>query len=367
MKKTIQEVVGEFGLLELPVEAEENPVNLDYIRQTNPFLVVCLGLGRDSVALLILLKSLDLRPDLIVFSDLGMEKDSTYAYLPVLEKWLAAAGFPPVEVIKASRLRDLSFEHHLFRLGIFPSLAYGKHRCSVMWKIEVIDEFLNRHPAFQNALLHRREVVKCVGFEKGEEYRAERKKSANGASFALDPGQRVWFPLIEHNLTLTDCIRLIEREIGSVPPKSSCYLCPAMKPDEIEALEQTEPEKFFKALVLEYLVQHNTVVLPGRVQGLSFGKKWSELAPARKYLPAVETAVAGFKLERTLQDGLRHGEHWKGKARRVDLFLQFFNQENLALFLSGGVLPAPLREQIEASFSIEALNPDLSANLLFAL
>lgn len=354
MKKTVSDIAERYSLIDISREGSAadsgSGSNLELIRRDNKFLVVCLGLGRDSVAMLLLLKQLELRPDLIVFSDLGMEKDDTYAFLPVLSKWLKTVGFPPVDVLRSCRNRDESFEHHLFRLGIFPSLAYGNHRCSVMWKIEVIEQFLTSHPAIHRALVDRREIVKCIGFEAGEEYRADRNaKHAKDAGSSFQSGSigSVWFPLIEQGLTLSDCIDLIRKELGQVPPKSSCYLCPAMQVSEIEELEISDPAKFFKALVLEHLVQTNSVVIPGRVQGLKFGAKWSELPAAERYLPAVSVAADLFSLARTVEDGVRVGDGWRPKAHRVDVFLRFFsNRRNLESFLRTLTIPPAVARKL---------------------
>lgn len=70
-------------------------------------------------------------------------------------------------VIKAERTRDRSFEHHLFRLDVFPALTYGSHACAVAWKIQVIDKFLKNHPSCQDARRQNREIVKAVGYETG--------------------------------------------------------------------------------------------------------------------------------------------------------------------------------------------------------
>ena len=65
-----------------------------------PPLVVSCGLGVDSVSMLIGMRARGIVPDLILFADTGDEKPETYAYLPILQAWLAANGFPPVTVVR---------------------------------------------------------------------------------------------------------------------------------------------------------------------------------------------------------------------------------------------------------------------------
>ena len=58
-----------------------------------PF-VVAYGMGVDSTAMLIGLSGIGIRPDLILFADVGGEKDETYAYQTIMDQFLESAGFP---------------------------------------------------------------------------------------------------------------------------------------------------------------------------------------------------------------------------------------------------------------------------------
>lgn len=60
-------------------------------------LVVCYGMGRDSTAMLVGFKQRKIRPDLILFADVGAEREGTYAYLPVINQFEILFGSnPPV-------------------------------------------------------------------------------------------------------------------------------------------------------------------------------------------------------------------------------------------------------------------------------
>jgi hypothetical protein len=63
-------------------------------------LVVAYGLGVDSTALLVEFAQRGIRPDLILFADTGGEKPETYAYLPVIQDYLAGVGSPPVVTVR---------------------------------------------------------------------------------------------------------------------------------------------------------------------------------------------------------------------------------------------------------------------------
>ena len=59
-----------------------------------PPLVVAYGLGVDSTAMLIGLAQRGIRPDLILFADVGGEKPDTYLYAPIIRQWLRDVDFP---------------------------------------------------------------------------------------------------------------------------------------------------------------------------------------------------------------------------------------------------------------------------------
>src|SRR5215216_2891692 len=96
-RATVQPLFVHAGLVEPP----RPPITTALMmRADRPILVVALGLGRDSTALLVLLYELGIRPDLILFADTGGEKPETYAYVSVLNAWLVRVGFPLITVVR---------------------------------------------------------------------------------------------------------------------------------------------------------------------------------------------------------------------------------------------------------------------------
>src|SRR3712207_8674342 len=53
-----------------------------------------------STAMLVEFALRGIRPDLILFADTGGEKPETYAYLPVIQRYLARVGFPTVTTVR---------------------------------------------------------------------------------------------------------------------------------------------------------------------------------------------------------------------------------------------------------------------------
>ena len=331
--------------------------------KNKPFLIVSFGLGRDSTALLVKLGQLGIVPDLIVFADTGAEKDGSYAYLPIMNSYLRSIGFPEITIVKLHRRRDQNFETHLFRLGIFGSLTYGSHKCSATWKIDAIEAHLKTRRDVTEAKRQGRTIVRAIGFEKGEEYRAERNEKKkkeqqessckNGGAFALnfDSEYSTWLPLIELGMGFDEVLDSIWREGLSIPPKSSCYFCAGMREIEVYQLSQTEPHKFFRGLVLERLAQRNKIVPHvGRVQGIAFGKKWSDYECADPYIEKVEDAIEFFQLDREFADGdkNRSATGWMLKKARVELFIECFKTpERLFSFMNGETDLSAYAAQIE--------------------
>lgn len=335
-------------------ETPAEPITIDSFRTADkPYLIVSYGLGRDSSALIFKLAEFGVRPDLIAFCDLGGEKLESYAYLPVMNAYLKSIGFPEVTVIRLKRARDSDFEAHLFRLGIFASFNYGKsHACSATWKCDAQDAFLASYQPVIEAKRSGRKIVRAVGFEAGEERRikdvkkAESKSDCSDRSFSAfavraDSPYITWYPLIQWHLDFDGVLDTIWKSGMKMMPKSSCYFCPAMRPEETADLAEKEPHLFFKGLVLERIAQRNQIVPHiKRVQGLRFGAKWSDYEYAAPFLPYIDRVIDFFGLDRALDDAekSRKSVAWKKKAARVELFRACFaNADNLRDFLSGAM------------------------------
>lgn len=82
-----------------PTIYKEVPVTVDRPHPDWP-LVVAYGLGVNSTALLVEFVRRGIRPDLFLFADTGGEKPETYAYLPVVQRYLRRVKFPPVVTVR---------------------------------------------------------------------------------------------------------------------------------------------------------------------------------------------------------------------------------------------------------------------------
>ena len=63
-------------------------------------IIVAYGVGRDSTALIVEMQRRGIRPDAILFANIGSEKRETYEFIPVFSQWLTSHGFPRITVVR---------------------------------------------------------------------------------------------------------------------------------------------------------------------------------------------------------------------------------------------------------------------------
>lgn len=134
---------------------------------------------------------------------------------------------------------------------------------------EIADQkFCNHYPPYQKAWAAGKRVVKFIGYDAGEGYRRDKVLLGDLA----DRKYSKWYPLMEWGWTRDDCIRQIEAAGLPQPGKSSCFFCPSMKPNEITALRNQNPDLFRRALALEDNARKNLKT----VKGLGRNYSWRE-------------------------------------------------------------------------------------------
>jgi len=200
------------------------------------------GLGVDSTAIIVGFVKRGIRPDFILFADVGAEKESTYAYLPIIQDYLKRHHFPPVTVVKYEPKFSpyTTIEGNMVMNATLPGATFNMGSCTVKWKIKPQEKWEK-----QNV---KGTISKAIGFEAGEEYRQLR---ANDKAHAGQSGRtECIYPLIEWGWDRAECKARI-REAGlPVPPKSSCIFCPNLKPDELRDLTEDELGRIVRVEVM---------------------------------------------------------------------------------------------------------------------
>jgi hypothetical protein len=322
------------------------------------------------------------RPDLILFANTRGERDETYRYWDVLQSFLRRVGFSEAVEVEY-RVKDFKnwppyrgLEENCLTNGTLPSLAFGFKSCSLKWKAEAQNRYVEAWAPAAECWASGGRVRKIIGYDAGPKDIRRRNHAGNEA----DPQYEYWYPLIEWGWDRTRCaaevaaeglpgwdpcyltggpLRWIEK--GGIPMKSSCFFCPAMKGWEIRLLPK---DKLRRIVVLEarakprlegfmtqeqldarYAAQlaawekrgrtgktpkHKKVGDPGLVKGLWRGKRMTEFIVAEGLLPAeeVERLAASVPAEivRTQE------RHRAGEA--VESWDDFFEE------LAGEGLPA---------------------------
>lgn len=208
-----------------------------------------LGGGLDSWAMLLSEVSRGNKPDGAIFADVSDpehrdpgEWPGTYRYLrEVIAPWCRRQGIAFVWLsTKHSPIRgERSLFRYFERTGSMPSRM--SRLCTSAAKVERIQRYLaERYPG---------EIVEVwIGFEAGEEGRAERDPHAKGRDNQLRINR---FPLIERGLCRCRCEALVRRHGFPVPRKSACTFCPFSSRGDFQTLRDQLPSTFQRIEALE--------------------------------------------------------------------------------------------------------------------
>ncbi|MDA8221483.1 MAG: phosphoadenosine phosphosulfate reductase family protein [Desulfitobacterium hafniense] len=228
-------------------------------------LLVSYGVGTDSTAMLIEMIKRNVRPDVILFSDTSAERPETYSYLTMFSLFLFSNGFPLVTIVKA----PTKLEEACHKTKSLPALAYGFKTCSLRFKVEPQNKYINHHQLAIETWGKGEKIIKAIGYEYGEERRAKQspdKKYTN------------WYPLIEWEMDRDACIKTIADAGLPQPGKSSCFFCPSMKKSEILELRYSHPGLLKRALDMEQNAELTTI------PGLGRSYSWSDFIKHTEYM-----------------------------------------------------------------------------------
>ncbi len=224
-------------------------------------IIVAYGVGRDSTALLIEMQRRGIRPDAILFANIGSEKRQTYEYLPIFNEWLVAHDFPAVTVVRyqPKSAPYKSLEGNMTLNATLPGATFGKASCTMKFKIAPQEQWTRQWAPAQAAWAAGQRVVRMIGFEAGEEYRLRRADAkAHCGRFSESGRFEYQYPLIDWGLDLDRCKEVIESAGLPVPVKSACYFCPNQKPDEVRELS---PEDRSRIILMELSAEpYNTKI-----------------------------------------------------------------------------------------------------------
>jgi hypothetical protein len=241
-------------------------------------LILAYGGGKDSTALLIGWRDRDIRPDLILFAEVGgrlaredperrAEKPETYRFLEQhIRPWLERYGFPELVTVYNEGMHG-SLEANCLSNEMLPSSAYGMHSCADKYKVVPQNNYVKAWEPALTAWEAGHQVRKAIGYHAGERRRAK---------VFEDDKYRYVYPLIEWGWDKPECERRLLAEFGEIPPKSACFFCGYSKKQEVRWLAQHHPDLFARAVEIE----RNAAPNQREARGLGYAWSWETLAAA---------------------------------------------------------------------------------------
>lgn len=197
-------------------------------------VVLAYGMGVDSTALLIELDARGTPPDLVLTADTGAENPLTYDYYAMITRWMDRRSIRH-EMVRYTPQRFKNWPPYFTILenvltnATLPSISMGLHSCSLKWKVAPQDAFLKEWEPAQAAWARGQKVVRLIGYDASP---ADTRRYIHASTLPNELFD-CRYPLRDWRWDRAACVARIEQAGLPVPPKSSCFICGAMKPDEV--------------------------------------------------------------------------------------------------------------------------------------
>ena len=247
-----------------PLPPPTGPGNLEVALGEARPLILNFGAGVDSTCMSLKLLEEGIVPDLFIFADTGGEKPETIWWKDEFAEHMASQGWPDLVTVKYEPV-VLAYKTLLENCVVnktLPSLAFGRGGCSIKWKHDAMDRFIMgggrgaRKVQPWSGWVQAREAgvkpTKLIGYDNGpKDSRRKINTSECDHFFYRYPLRENW------QLDRDGCMEVIRHHDLVVPPKSSCFFCPAMQVVEVQWLYEHHPDLFLMALWCE------AIALPG--------------------------------------------------------------------------------------------------------
>lgn len=200
-------------------------------------VVAAWGMGVDSTAMIIEWVARGLPLSVVLTADTGVEREETYAYLPIFQRWMDRYHIEHHVV----RYIPKRFKHwppyfslleNCLTNATLPSISYGGHSCSAKWKIQPQDQWVARWRPAQEIWARGGKVVKLIGYDSSPADSRRYAHREGHVSGLYD----YRYPLREWQWDRDACAARIQAEGLPLPHKSACWLCLAQKTHELMTL-----------------------------------------------------------------------------------------------------------------------------------
>lgn len=219
-----------------------------------PYRVLMAGMGDDTAMLIAEMYERGYEPDEIIFCDTGSEFPHTYKFIEDLKTWCIERAWSKVVILQKydSDGKPLSVIGNAEAGLTLPSAAFGSKSCSLRFKAETADKYLNNSADCHKAWgiekkgvsldRHTGAILRIIGINADEPQRAAKWKPEHKWVQA--------FPLVDWEIG--------EHESGAVsrvglyyPGKSSCICCPHLTGRELDMMRREYPKEFGRVIAME--------------------------------------------------------------------------------------------------------------------
>lgn len=200
-------------------------------------VVAAWGMGVDSTAMIIEWVARGLPLSIVLTADTGTEREETYAYMPIFQRWMDRHHIDHHVV----RYVPQRFKHwppyfslleNCLTNATLPSISFGRHSSSQKWKIQPQDQWVAEWSPAKAIWARKGKVVKLIGYDSSP---ADSRRYAHREGHVSDLYD-YRYPLREWGWDRDACIARIRAEGLPVPIKSACWLCLAQKTSELMTL-----------------------------------------------------------------------------------------------------------------------------------
>jgi hypothetical protein len=223
---------------------------------SKPVRVLSLGAGVQSTTLLLMMLHGEIEPaDHVIFADVGWEPDNVYEHLTYLEGLMAKAGVP-FHKVSAGNIRDDALGLGRNRFPSMPFFVKNEQDKVGMVRRQCTSEY-----KIAPLLKKQRELAGLKPKQRSKEHLI-----TTLIGISLDESQRMrdaafpWirneYPLIDKNMTRSDCLKWCEQHGYKRPPRSACIGCPFKSQDEWRLLK-TQPKEWADAVEFDAALRTN--------------------------------------------------------------------------------------------------------------
>ena len=208
-------------------------------RRDDTYYNACFSGGRESAAAVLKLLEIGAPVDSLIFADTKIEKQPTYDFVKEFYGYMAK-NYPSIPCYTVVANQKDMYDYYILRYGCLPIIQ--NRACTRLFKILPI--YKKTRQLLRSG---QKRAVQYIGMNRKEVFR-------------LHSAQVGWidnsFPLCDLKISREMCEIILYQKGLSLPPKSSCFLCPHMSIAELKDMYKIDPKAWARAKEAEAATQH---------------------------------------------------------------------------------------------------------------